>query len=138
MRQQGTNTVADALRTPPVFRRSVGTAHTSNTRFEDSSIRTTSMTSNVVLVDGMRLGGNRYGTQTKQHRKHRGPEGPIRILYGRGAVGGAIISFGKKPQGTGRFDISYRIGRYGTHQLSGGLTGPSAQHEASLSSRRQL
>jgi iron complex outermembrane recepter protein len=123
MRQQGANTVADALKNASGVQavRWYGAYEQYTIRgffdpdnFDDF---------NVVLVDGMRLGGNRYATQTNNIESIEVLKGPSSLLYGRGAVGGAINIIRKKPQGTRASDVSYRIGRYGTHQLSGGLTG---------------
>jgi iron complex outermembrane receptor protein len=79
---------------------------------------------NVMLVDGMRIGGNRYGTQTSNIQSIEILKGPSSVLYGRGAVGGAINLIRKKPHAARAFDVSYRGGRFNTHQIAGGATGP--------------
>jgi len=79
---------------------------------------------NVVLLDGMRMGGNRYSTQTNNVQSVEILKGPSSVLYGRGAVGGAINLVRKKPQAVQAYDLGYRGGRFNTHQLSGGATGP--------------
>jgi iron complex outermembrane receptor protein len=78
---------------------------------------------NVVLVDGMRFGGNRYSTQTNNIESIQVLKGPSSVLYGRGAVGGTINIVRKKPQALRAFDLSYRGGRFNTHQIAGGATG---------------
>ena len=97
-------------------------ARTSSTRFAASS--TTCDAFNVMLVDGMRMGGNRYGTQTNNIESVEVLKGPSSVLYGRGAVGGAINIVRKKPQAARAYDFGYRGGRFNTHQVSGGATGP--------------
>jgi iron complex outermembrane receptor protein len=76
-----------------------------------------------MLVDGMRMNGNRYNTQTNSIESIEVLKGPASILYGRGAVGGAINIVRKKPQAVRAFDLSYRGGSFNTHQLAGGATG---------------
>ena len=71
---------------------------------------------NVMLVDGMRMGGNRYGTQTNNMQSIEVLKGPSSVLYGRGAVGGAINIVRKKPQAARAYDFSYRGGSFNTHQ----------------------
>jgi hypothetical protein len=68
---------------------------------------------NVVLVDGMRMGGNRYSTQTNNVQSVEVLKGPSSILYGRGAVGGVINVVRKKPQATRAYEMRGcgRIGR---------------------------
>ncbi len=78
---------------------------------------------NVMLVDGMRMGGNRYGTQTNNVQSIEVLKGPSSVLYGRGAVGGAINIVRKKPQVVRAYDFSYRLGSFNTHQAAGGATG---------------
>ena len=138
MRQQGANTVADALKNASgvqAVRCGAYEQYTIRGFFDPDNFDDF----NVVLVDGMRLGGNRYATQTNNIESIEVLKGPSSLLYGRGAVGGAINIIRKKPQGTRASDVSYRIGRYGTHQLSGRSHGGlRAQHDASLSSRHQL
>ena len=82
---------------------------------------------NVMLVDGLRMGGNRYGTQTNNIQSVEILKGPSSVLYGRGAVGGAINIIRKKPQATPIYDFSYRGGRFNTHQIAGGAAGPLEQ-----------
>ncbi|MBM3778369.1 MAG: hypothetical protein FJW23_09050 [Acidimicrobiia bacterium] len=78
---------------------------------------------NVVLLDGMRHGGNRYSSQTNNIESIEVLKGPSSVLYGRGAVGGAINIVRKKPQALRAFDLTYRGGSFNTHQVAGGATG---------------
>jgi TonB-dependent siderophore receptor len=84
---------------------------------------------NVVLVDGMRMGGNRYSTQTNNVESVEVLKGPGSVLYGRGAVGGTINIVRKKPQRLRAFDASYRGGRFNTHQVAMGATGAVADSQ---------
>ena len=59
-------------------------------------------------------------------------KGPSSVLYGRGAVGGAINLVRKKPQALKAFDVSYRGGRFNTHQLAAGATGAVAGNDRVL------
>jgi iron complex outermembrane receptor protein len=79
---------------------------------------------NVVLLDGMRRGGNRYGTQANNVDAVEVLKGPSSILYGRGAVGGSINIIRKKPQVVRSGEVLYRGGRFNTHQVALGNTGP--------------
>jgi len=123
LRQQGTNTIADALKNASGVQavRWYGAYEQYTIRgfFDDDRDAF-----NVMLVDGMRMGGNRYGTQTNNIESVEVLKGPSSVLYGRGAVGGAINIVRKKPQAARAYDFSYRGGRFNTHQVSGGATGP--------------
>ncbi len=123
LRQQGANTVADALKNASGVQavRWYGAYEQYTIRgfFDDDRDGF-----NVVLLDGMRMGGNRYGTQTNNIESVEVLKGPSSLLYGRGAVGGAINIVRKKPQAARAYDLSYRGGRFNTHQVSGGATGP--------------
>src|SRR5687767_4710880 len=79
---------------------------------------------NVVLLDGMRRNGNRYATQTNNVEAIEVLKGPSSILYGRGALGGSINIIRRKPQAVRSGEVSYRGGRFNTHQLAAGTTGP--------------
>ena len=94
MRQQGTNTVADALKNASGVQavRWYGAYEQYTIRgffdpdmFDDF---------NVMLVDGMRLGGNRHGHTDQQHSEHRGVEGPQfhPLREGRGRAAPSISS----------------------------------------------
>ncbi len=87
---------------------------------------------NVMLLDGMRQSGNRYSTQTNNIQSIEVLKGPSSVLYGRGAVGGAINIVRKKPQAARAYDFSYRAGRFNTHQVAGGATGPIGESTAFL------
>lgn len=80
----------------------------------------------VMLVDGMRLEGNRFNTQLNNVQSIEVLKGPSSVIYGQGAVGGAINIVRKKPQATRAYDIMYKGGRFNTHQVAGGATGPLA------------
>lgn len=87
---------------------------------------------NVVLLDGMRRGGNRYATQTNNIQAIEVLKGPNSILYGRGAVGGSINIVRKKPQAVRAGDFMYRVGRFNTHQFAADTTGTVAGNERLL------
>lgn len=131
MRQQGTNTVADALKNASGVQavRWYGAYEQFTIRgfFDDDRDAF-----NVMLVDGMRMGGNRYGTQTNNIESVEVLKGPSSVLYGRGAVGGVINIVRKKPQAARAYDFGYRGGRFNTHQVSGGATGPIANISRAL------
>lgn len=78
----------------------------------------------VMLVDGMRLEGNRINTQLNNIQSVEILKGPSSVLYGGSALGGIINVIRKKPQGTRAYDFSYRGGRFNSHQVAGGATGP--------------
>gem|GEM_PF-606579 len=78
----------------------------------------------VLLVDGMRLEGNRFNTQLNNVESVEVLKGPSSILYGGQALSGAINLIRKKPQGTRAYDFGYKGGRFNSHQVFGGATGP--------------
>src|SRR5262245_49729457 len=123
MRQQGVNTVGDALKNSSGVQaiRWYGV-------YEQYTIRGFFDADrdgfNVVLLDGMRRNGNRYATQTNNIDAIEVLKGPGSILYGRGALGGSINIVRKKPQAVRSGEVSYRGGRFNTHQLAAGTTGP--------------
>jgi iron complex outermembrane receptor protein len=123
MRQQGINTVGDALKNSSGVQaiRWYGV-------YEQYTIRGFFDADrdgfNVVLLDGMRRNGNRYATQTNNIDAIEVLKGPGSILYGRGALGGSINIVRKKPQAVRSGEVSYRGGRFNTHQLAAGTTGP--------------
>jgi iron complex outermembrane receptor protein len=80
-----------------------------------------------VLVDGMRFEGNRYGSQTNNVESVEVLKGPSSVMYGGRAVGGSINIVRKKPEGTPTYEVSYRGGRFNTHQVAGDMTGPLVQ-----------
>ncbi len=78
----------------------------------------------VQLVDGMRLEGNRINTQLNNVEQVDVLKGPSSILYGGQALGGAINIIRKKPAANRAYDAFYRGGRFNTHQVGLGATGP--------------
>jgi iron complex outermembrane receptor protein len=123
IRQQGVNRTGEALRTPSGVQsiRWYGV-------YEQYTIRGFFDADrdgfNVVLLDGMRRGGNRYGTQSNNIDAVEVLKGPSSVLYGRGAVGGTINIVRKKPQAVRSGEVLYRGGRFNTHQVALGNTGP--------------
>jgi iron complex outermembrane receptor protein len=77
-------------------------------------------------VDGMRTEAtlNRFNTQLNNAESIEVLKGPSSVLYGAEAVGGVINIIRKKPQGTPSFDFMYKGGRFNSHQVAGGATGP--------------
>jgi len=122
LQQQSVNTVADALKNASGVQafRWYGVYEQYTIRGFNDPDRDAF---NVVLLDGMRRNGNRYGTQTNNVQSIEVLKGPNSVLYGRGAVGGTINIVRKKPQAVRAFDLSYRGGRFNTHQIAGGATG---------------
>ena len=131
LRQQGVNTVGDALKNSSGVQaiRWYGA-------YEQYTIRGFFDADrdgfNVVLLDGMRRNGNRYATQTNNIEAIEVLKGPSSILYGRGALGGSINIVRKKPQAVRSGEVSYRGGRFNTHQLALGTTGPVGGSERVL------
>jgi len=82
----------------------------------------------VVLVDGLRTEAafNRFNTQLNNVETVEVLKGPSAVLYGGDALSGAINIIRKKPQGTRAYDLMYKGGRFNTHQVAGGATGPLA------------
>jgi iron complex outermembrane recepter protein len=122
IRQQGFNTVGEALQNASGVQavRWYGAYEQYTVRGFSDPDRDSF---NVVLLDGMRMGGNRYATQTNNIQSVEVLKGPSSVLYGRGAVGGTINIVRKKPQAVRAYDFSYRGGRFNTHQITGGATG---------------
>lgn len=79
---------------------------------------------NVMLVDGMRIAGNRINTQLNNVEEIEVLKGPSSILYGSGALGGVINVIRKQPQGQRSYDLFYRGGRFNRQQVGGSATGP--------------
>ena len=131
MRQQSVNSVMDALKNASGVQafRWYGVYEQYTIRgFNDPDRDGT----NAMLVDGLRMGGNRYSSQTNNIESIEVMKGPSSVLYGRGAVGGAINLVRKKPQALKAFDLSYRGGSFNTHQLAGGATGAVAGNDRLL------
>lgn len=80
--------------------------------------------SDVQLVDGMRLEGNRINTQLNNVEQVDVLKGPSSVLYGGQALGGAINIIRKKPAANRGYDLFYRGGRFRTNQVGVGATGP--------------
>lgn len=80
----------------------------------------------VMLVDGMRTEAifNRFNTQLNNVESVEVLKGPSSVLYGGDAVAGAINIVRKKPQGRRAYDFLYKGGRFNSHQIAGGATGP--------------
>ena len=101
IRQQGFNTVGEALQNASGVQavRWYGA-------YEQYTIRGFSDPDrdcfNVVLLDGMRMGGNRYATQTNNIQSVEVLKGPSSVLYGRGAVGGTHQHRPKEAAGRAR------------------------------------
>ena len=97
--QQGSNTIADALRNASGVQaiRWYGV-------YEQYTIRGFFDADrdgfNAVMIDGMRRNGNRYATQANNVEAIEVLKGPSSILYGRGALGGSINIIRKKPNAT--------------------------------------
>jgi hypothetical protein len=123
MRQQGVNSIGEALRNASGVQSirwyGVYEQYTIRGSFDDDRDGF-----NVVLLDGMRRGGNRYATQSNNIDAVEVLKGPSSILYGRGAVGGTINIVRKKPQAVRSSEVLYRGGRFNTHQVALGNTGP--------------
>ena len=77
----------------------------------------------VLLVDGMRLQGNRINSQLNNVEQIDVLKGPSSILYGGQALSGAVNVIRKKPEATPAYVLFYRVGRFNTHQVGGGATG---------------
>jgi iron complex outermembrane receptor protein len=123
MRQQGINAIGDALKNASGVQaiRWYGAYEQYTVRGFFDADRDGF---NVVLLDGMRRNGNRYATQTNNVEAIEVLKGPSSILYGRGALGGSINIIRKKPQAIRSGEVMYRGGRFNTHQLAAGTTGP--------------
>jgi iron complex outermembrane recepter protein len=131
LRQQGINTLGDALKNASGVQtmRWYGVYENYTIRgFHDADRDAF----NVMLLDGMRFGGNRAATQTNNIEAIEVLKGPSSILYGRGAVGGSINIIRKKPQPVRSAEVTYRGGRFNTHQLAAGSTGPIGASDSLL------
>jgi iron complex outermembrane recepter protein len=79
--------------------------------------------SDALLVDGMKLEGNRFDTQLNNVQEVEVLKGPSSFLYGSGALSGIINIIRKKPQADKAYDLFYRGGRFNDQQVGGGATG---------------
>ena len=138
IRQQGVNSIGDALRNASGVQSirwyGVYEQYTIRGFFDDDRDGF-----NVVLLDGMRRNGNRYATQANNVEAVEVLKGPSSVLYGRGAVGGTINIIRKKPQAVRSGEVLYRGGRFNTHQVALGNTGPIGDsNEPAVPRRHQL
>jgi iron complex outermembrane receptor protein len=122
LQQQGVNDMATALRNAS----GVQTQRLYGV-YEQYTIRGFNA-ADVLLVDGMRTEAifNRFNTQLNNVESIEVLKGPSSVLYGGDALGGAINVIRKKPQGTRAYDLMYKGGRFNSHQVAGGATGPLA------------
>jgi len=122
LQQQGVNDMANALRNASGVQ-----AQRLYGVYEQYTIRGFNA-NDVMLVDGMRTEAifNRFNTQLNNVESIEVLKGPSSVLYGGDAVGGAINIIRKKPQGTRAYDLMYKGGRFNSHQVAGGATGPLA------------
>ena len=129
--QQGVNTVGEALRNASGVQAirwyGVYEQYTIRGFFDDDRD-----SFNAVMIDGMRRNGNRAATQANNVEAIEVLKGPSSILYGRGALGGSINIIRKKPQAVRSGEVFYRGGRFNTHQLALGTTGPVGDNERIL------
>ena len=77
----------------------------------------------LLLVDGMRLEGNRFNTQLNNVESVEVLKGPSSVLYGGGGLGGVINITRKKPQYQRAYDFFYKGGRFNSNQIAAGATG---------------
>ena len=121
--QQGTNSVGEALRNASGVQAirwyGVYEQYTIRGFFDDDRD-----SFNAVTIDGMRKNGNRQATQSNNVEAIEVLKGPSSILYGRGALGGTINIIRKKPATVRSGEVFYRGGRFNTHQVAFGNTGP--------------
>ena len=122
LQQQGINDMAAALRNASGVQTQVLYGV-----YEQYTIRGFNA-ADVMLVDGMRTEAifNRFNTQLNTVESVEVLKGPSSVLYGGEAVGGAINVIRKKPQGTRAYDLMYKGGRFNSHTVGGGATGPLA------------
>ncbi len=77
-----------------------------------------------VLLDGLRLEGNRMNTQLNSIQSVEVLKGPSSMLYGTEASGGTINLVRKKPVSTPAYEAVIRGGRWGLFGAEFGATGP--------------
>ena len=77
-----------------------------------------------VLLDGMRLEGNRMNSQLNGIESVEILKGPASMLYGTEATGGTINLVRKKPLSTPLYEGVLRGGRWGRFGAEFGATGP--------------
>lgn len=77
----------------------------------------------VQLLDGVRNEGNRMNTQLNSIDRVEVLKGPASVLYGGGAIGGAINLVRKKPERDFAWDFTTAGGSFATKRVAGGATG---------------
>ena len=107
MRQQGTNSVADALEGSLVCKPFAGMALPADPQYAGFFDADRDQT-NVVLADGMRRAGNRTARKRTTSENIEVLKGPASLLYGRGAVGGVINLIRKRPEAAPTYDVAYK------------------------------
>lgn len=122
LQQQGVNDMATALRNVSGVQ-----AQVLYGVYEQYTIRGFNA-KDAMLVDGMRTEAilNRQNTQLNNVESIEVLKGPSSALYGGDAVGGVVNIIRKKPQGRRAYDFLYKGGRFNSHQVAGGATGPLA------------
>ena len=77
-----------------------------------------------VLLDGLRLEGNRMNSQLNSIESVEVLKGPSSMLYGTEATGGTVNLVRKKPVSTPNYEGVVRGGRWGRFGAEFGATGP--------------
>ena len=77
-----------------------------------------------VLLNGLRLEGNRINTQINSIESVEIVKGPSSMLYGTEALGGMISIVQKKPLSTPVYEMAFTAGRWGMRGAELGVTGP--------------
>jgi iron complex outermembrane receptor protein len=77
-----------------------------------------------VLLNGLRVEGNRINTQINSIESVEIVKGPSSMLYGTEALGGMISIVQKKPLSTPLYEVAFHAGRWGTRGAELGVTGP--------------
>ena len=77
-----------------------------------------------VLLNGLRLEGNRINTQINSIESVEIVKGPSSMLYGTEALGGLISIVQKKPLSTPLYEAAFKAGRWGMRGADLGVTGP--------------
>ncbi len=78
----------------------------------------------LVLTDGMRIDGERLNNQIHNVERIEVLKGPSSSLFGSQGLAGTINVIRKSPQARPSYDVLYRAGRFNTHQIGAGATGP--------------
>jgi len=77
-----------------------------------------------VLLNGLRVEGNRINTQINSVESVEIVKGPSSMLYGTEALGGLISIVQKKPLSTPLYEAAFKAGRWGMRGAELGVTGP--------------